>query len=329
MKAKVFKIISVLLALTVLVCCFTSCNGKNKDEGEDITKPSNEIEKPDEVLVDFEEYTLPGDEEETESTDAEDESSSVALTTKPSSNNGTTKPHSQNGNGSEGTTGSSGLTQKDMVALLNAAGYVYDKEQDIYYTDLNPWQRQFGFTGAYDSAAGHFNMVYTTFKCDFTYKNKAWRIQCWKGQYALLCGAEMGVYTKNINSTDDFYACANDDDLLEMGFDFYKTTRDYNRGNRLFYRPLEYHWWQTGFKFGYCNSRNCVVVMTLYAKDKAMADGIEKGLQNVKDANGKLNPFYKYGPDTMNKINLYQRKGNEFKIIWVTAGYENYTGSMA
>ena len=328
MKNKLFKLMAVFLAITVLLCCFTSCTAKKDDEEPSVTKPP-EIEKPSEDLVDLDDYTLPVDEDAKDKEPSSDASGET--TTKNNSSGTTTRPGTNSSSGESTTGGSSALTKSDMISLLNAAGYIYDEEQDIYYTHLNPWQRHFGFTGAYDTAASYMNMEYTTFKCDFAYAGKYWRIQCWKGQYALLCGAEMGVYTKDIDSdlSEDFYACANDDNLLEMGFDFYKTTKDYNAGNRLFYRPLEYHWWQTGFKFGYCNSRNCVVVMTLYAKDTAMADGIEKGLQKVKDENGKLNPFYKYGTAAARgKINLYQRKGNEFKIIWVTAGYENYSGSM-
>lgn len=326
MKNKLMRIVSLMIALSVFLCCLTACGKKDKEE--EITKGTDGIEAPPtENLVNFDDYTLPGEEESTEgeaSTSAKDESTSAQSTTAPAYSN-TTAPNVT------GSSGSSGVSKEQMVSLLNAAGYVYDAEQDIYYTSLNPWQRHFGFGGEYDTAAGYLNMEYVTFKCDFTYGSKYWRIQCWKGQYALLSGAEMGVYTKDINSdlSEDFYACANDDNLLEMGFDFYKTTKDYNDRNRLFYRPLEYHWWQTGFKFGYCNPTNCVAVMTLYAKDSAMADGIEKGLQNVKDKNGKLNPFYKYGTAaSKGKANIYQRTGNEFKIIWVTAGYTNYNGNM-
>lgn len=325
MKNKLFKLMAVFLAITVLLCCFTSCTAKKDDEEPSVTKPP-EIEKPDENLVNFDDYTLPGDEE---TTDEEQSSSGTGETT--TKNNSTVTPGSPNSSSSNSettTSASSGLTKADMISLLNAAGYVYDEEQDMYYTHLNPWQRQFGFTSEYDTAASYLNMEYTTFKCDFTYAGKMWRIQCWKGQYALLCGAEMGVYTKQAGTSGDFYACADDDDLLMMGFDFYKTTKDYNAGKKFFYRPLEYHWWQTGFKFGYANSKNCVAVMTLYAKDSAMADGIEKGLKNVKDNKGKLNAFVPYGPEAKGKLNIYQRKGNEFKIIWVTAGYENYSGSM-
>lgn len=333
MKHIAYKLFALCLALVMLVTCFTSCATKPKDEETSATRP-NDIEEPSDEYVDLGEYTLPGDDDPETS-----DNSSVTSTTKKDGNITTTKP-SGNGNGGASTTAPSGagngsgnsLTQSDIVSLLKAAGYIYDPVQDIYYTDLNPWQRHFGFTGSYDTAANYFNMSYTTFKCDFTYQGKYWRIQCWKGQYALLCGAEMGVYTKDINSSlsDDFYACANDDNLLEMGFDFYKTTQDYNNGKRLFYRPLEYHWWQTGFKFGYCNSKNCVVVMTLYAKDTEMANQIENGLRAVKDANGNLNPFYKYGTNlARDKANIYKRDGNQFTIRWVTAGYENYSGDMA
>ncbi|MCH5189088.1 MAG: DUF4474 domain-containing protein [Oscillospiraceae bacterium] len=335
MKSKLIKITSLLIALTVLLCCLTAC-GQKKPEEEEITKKPVDIEAPPtENLVDFDEYTLPEDEP---STDPEEEPSSSA-----ESSTGTTAPAPSTtkapNNGTNPTTSAPTTTQgyrtpttSEMKSLLKAAGYIYDEEQDIYYTDKYSWQRHFGFSGIYDEGASYLNMEYVTFKCDFTYNGKYWRIQCWKGQYALLCGAEMGVYTKDIDSSlsEDFYACANDDNLLEMGFDFYKTTKDYNNRNRLFYRPLEFHWWQTGFKFGYCNPTNCVAVMTLRAKDTAMADGIEKGLQNVTNKNGRLNPFYEYGTKaSQGKANLYQRSGNEFKIIWVNAGYTNYSGNMA
>lgn len=325
MKSKLMKVTSSLIALTVFLCCLTAC-GK-KDSEEEITKKSGEIEvPPTESLVDLDDYTLP--EESTDESESSSENPAGSTSPVQSTNSNAVDPtsptQSQGGNNSV-------LTKANMISLLNAAGYVYDAEQDIYYTHMNPWQRHFGFGSEYDTAAGYLNMEYMTFKCDFTYGEKYWRIQCWKGQYALLSGAEMGVYTKDIDSglSEDFYACANDDNLLEMGFDFYKTTKDYNDRNRLFYRPVEYHWWQTGFKFGYCNPTNCVAVMTLRAKDSTMADGIEQGLQTVKNKDGKLNPFYKYGSSSARgKANIYQRTGNEFKIIWVTAGYTNYNGNM-
>lgn len=325
MKSKMMKMTSSFIALTVFFCCFSACGKKEKEE--DITKKPVNIEAPStENLVDLDGYTIPEDSTSEEPSSAEPSSSTNASV--PNTSNTPVNPTNPT---NPTQSSSSGVSKEQMISLLNAAGYKYDPEQDIYYTDMYSWQRHFGFTGEYDTGAGYLNMEYVTFKCDFTYNGKYWRIQCWKGQYALLSGAEMGVYTKDIDSelSEDFYACANDDNLLEMGFDFYKTTKDYNNRNRLFYRPVEYHWWQTGFKFGYCNPTNCVAVMTLRAKDSEMADGIEKGLQNVKNKNGKLNPFYKYGSSSsQGKVNIYQRTGNEFKIIWLNAGYTNYSGNM-
>lgn len=349
MKNNLMRITSLLIALTVFLCCLTAC-GK-KESKEEITKNPVEIETPPpEDLVNLDDYMFTDDpNEESDVSDdtlttSEDESTTnrshtVTNTRQDSSNKTTDKttdsddrsPSDNQPTAEPNVTVNRKVTREDLISLLNAAGYVYDAEQDIYYTHMNPWQRRFGFGSQYDTAAGYLNMEYMTFKCDFTYGDKYWRIQCWKGQYALLCGAEMGVYTKDIDSdlSKDFYACANDDNLLEMGFDFYKTTKDYNERNRLFYRPLEYHWWQTGFKFGYCNPKKCVAVMTIRAKDSEMADEIEKGLLNVKGKNGGLNPFYKYGSsDSYGKSNLYQRKGNEIKIIWLDAGYTNYSGEM-
>ena len=327
MKNKLMRITSSLIALTVFLCCLTACGNKTEKE-EEITKKPGEIAAPEtENLVDFDDYTIP---EESSDEESSAEQSSSGTTSNSTTTAVDVSSWTTSSNESQTQSGS-GLTKADMISLLNAAGYSYDAEQDIYYTNMNPWQRHFGFTGEYDTGASYLNMEYLTFKCDFTYGDKYWRIQCWKGQYALLSGAEMGVYTKDIDSSlsEDFYACASDDNLLEMGFDFYKTTKDYNNRNRLFYRPVEFHWWQTGFKFGYCNPTNCVAVMTLRAKDSKMADGIERGLQNVKNKNGKLNPFYKYGSSSSSgKVNIYQRAGNEFKIIWVNAGYTNYNGNM-
>lgn len=328
MKNNLTKFLASFLALALALVSLAAC-GKKDGKTDDITKPSGGIEGPSETLdsaVDFNDYTLPGDVVDTEDPTAGTDIPELDITGITDSN--VTYPNDSTG-GSGQT--SDGLSQSDMISLLNAAGYEYDKEQDIYYTTLEPWQRHFGFTSEYDTAAGYVNMFYMTFKCDFTYGDKMWRIQCWKGQYALLSGAEMGVYTKDINSSlsDDFYACANNDNLLQMGFDFYKTMQDYNNHNKLFTRQLEYHWWQTGFKFGYCNPKTCVAVMTLYAKDTAMADGIEKGLKNVRNANGALNPFYKYGTNAaVNKGNIYKRDGNKFQILWTTAGYANYSGNL-
>ena len=175
--------------------------------------------------------------------------------------------------------------------ILGKFGYKYDPKQDIYYTDVDSWQRYFGFTDIYDQAAPLTNMWYLTLKADFRYGDLLWRLQWWKGQYGILEGAEMGVYTKDPADTSTFYQCADNDHLIDMYFEYYRTVKDFNDDDMLFSRE-EKHWWLTGFKFGYTAGANKSVLKgTLVAYDDKMADGIEAGLKAVTDANGKWNGF--------------------------------------
>lgn len=219
--------------------------------------------------------------------------------------------------------------------ILEVFGYKYDPVQNIYYTDVEAWQRNFGFADLYDNAAVYTTMWYKTLKIDFEYDGLLWRLQWWKGQYGVLEGAELGVYTKKPENEDfAFYKCADDDNLLEMQFDYYHSVDDYNKGNPLFTRYEQQHWWITGFKFGVCNPTSVVVKATIYVKpeETGMADGIEKGLQNLTDKKG--NPtgegFTEYKPWTpVEGYDYFVRDKladgtHVFYVIWKDAGYTNY-----
>ena len=225
------------------------------------------------------------------------------------------------------------VDSEQMRDILNLFGYKYDKSQDIYYTDVEAWQRNFGFADIYDSAAVFTNMWYKTLKIDFEYNDLLWRLQWWKGQYGVLEGAELGVYTKKPENVDSaFYRCAEDENLLEMYFEYYQTTADYNAKNPLFTRYEQEHWWITGFKFGTCDPTRNVVKAVLIAKDKEMADGIEAGLKNLTGQNNKPTGkgFVEYRPwDEGTASNYYVRNTLaddrvKFEVTWVDAGYTNF-----
>lgn len=319
MKSTALRILAALIAVIMIVCTFASCKGNGGDE-ETVTKPP-QVEGPgeDDELVDFEDFTI---DEGEPSTDAE-------APTSGSSGGGNDKtPTAPNieppTGGQSSNEDPSRLTTEQRLAILRTFGYEYDEEQKVFYSTLNPWQRHMGFGDEYDEMAQYANMRYTTIKVDFKYDGLLWRIQCWKGQYGVLAGGEMGVYTKDPNDdSTTFYECASDENLLEMSFKYYKTTADFNKKKPTFERKLQEHWWLTGFQFGYCDPKNCVMEMTLNARDKIMADGIEKGLLNVKDYNGDPDGFKQYKPGVKG-TDFYIRNGNTFKIIWLSAGYENY-----
>lgn len=309
MKSTIIRIIAAIMALVMVASCFAGCEKKTEEPG--VTKPQS-VEGPanDDVNVD--------DSTTTSTTTTTKPSTSTTTTTKPSTSTTTTTSSS----GSSGGT----LSQADMNAALNAAGYAYDANQQIYYSTMNPWQRHFGFGEEYDQAAVFANMRYTTLKADFEYDGLKWRLQWWKGQYGVLVGAELGVYTKdpNDNSTT-YYECASQEHLLEMSMDFYMSAKDYKSGNRLFYREEQAHWWLTGFKFGYADSRKLVVVATLKAFDHEMANAIEKSFEKLTGSAAGRQKF-KYMTELDGQTtDCYTRKGDTFTVVWEKAGFENYS----
>lgn len=325
MKSTLLRIFAAMMALVMMVCCLTACD-TTKDPENDITKPvdvegpNGENEFVDDGGVEWDDPSTTG-------------ATTTTTTTTQSSKETTTKKNSTSTNPTQsGSSSGSTITKEDLQQALNDAGYAYDKEQQVYYSTLEPWQRHFGFGDIYDDAAAYANMRYTTFKADFEYDGLLWRLQWWKGQYGILEGAELGVYTKDPNSTSDFYDCADNDHLIDMSFEYYRTGSDFKKDNMLFYRHEEPHWWLTGFKVGYVannNSSASVVVATLKAYDEDMADGIESGLRRLTDKNGtKVAGFVEYGPNTPTKCyDYYIRNGNTFKVVWQTKGYKNHQTS--
>lgn len=119
------------------------------------------------------------------------------------------------------------------------------------------WQSRFGYCDLYDMAASSGGMYLNTevmiFKYrsfapadklqDGTYKEKAWRIQLWKGLYNIYLGSEIGVYTGNPNTphtASKLYKCA-EDNLLPMQHSLY------HNGKKLFTTVYRTEWWDTGF----------------------------------------------------------------------------------
>ena len=318
MKSTIIRILAAMMALIMVACCFTACDNTKKPNDE-ITKPGN-VEEPttnDEGGVDWD--------------DPSTTTTTTTTTTTPSKETTTKKP-STTKTPTTTVPEVSMPTKEEMNGYLNAAGYAYDAEQQVYYSTLHPWQRNFGFGAIYDDAAAYANMRYTTLKADFEYDGLLWRLQWWKGQYGILEGAELGVYTKDPASTSDFHDCADDEHLMEMSFEYYRTGKDFRNNHRLFYREEQEHWWLTGFKVGSVangNSSASVVVAKLKAYDEDMADGIESGLRRLTDKNeNRVAGFVEYGPNVPAKsYDYYIREGNNFTVVWQTKGYKNHTGS--
>ena len=88
-----------------------------------------------------------------------------------------------------------------LAQAVYAAGFVYDPNQDIILSRMDPLQRNFGYAFGYDAAALGMSANLDCEPIFFDYDGKHWMIELWKGQYGLETGCEVGVYTRAIGST--------------------------------------------------------------------------------------------------------------------------------
>jgi len=166
----------------------------------------------------------------------------------------------------------------ERVAELNQEiqpfGFAYEPYQDIFYSLMNPWQRELGYCRLYDEASAALSMIIDSEPIRFEYNGRKWLIEFWKGQYGMNTGCEVGIYYTTgldlnipglFNGT--FYFCVKDEDCINMSFALRK------KGNLLFTRN-GYHWWLTGFKLGEFSKPSDLsmdITMDLYDRKMAIA----------------------------------------------------------
>ena len=165
---------------------------------------------------------------------------------------------------------------------IEIAGYGYDSVQDIFYCNMNSWQRNMGYSRLYDEISAPFGMILDCEPIYFKYEGKLWLIELWKGQYDLNTGCEVGVYTTeepilNIPGMYKymFYNCASNEDRLTMSFSLYKN------GDLLFERD-DKHWWLAGFKLGaYSEPSELTMDLNITLKNQDMCRAFVEGLKAV------------------------------------------------
>ncbi len=169
------------------------------------------------------------------------------------------------------------------------AGFAYSKEQDIFYSTLDAWQRNFGYSRLYDEGAAHFAMIVDSEPVYFEYNGKRWLIEFWKGQYGMTTGCEVGIYnTKRPDISipgiidGNYYDCASDEDMLNISYTFYKN------GQMLFSREGR-HWWLTGFKLGeFSQPSELTMDISLTLKDKVMLNAFMGGMLETGYSNNEI-----------------------------------------
>lgn len=205
-----------------------------------------------------------------------------------------------------------------MIEHKQVFGYKYSFRDDYYYTnDKNCWQSNYGFAKFYDLVAPYLLLEYDYVRVYFTYENKDWMIQLWKGQYGLLFyGAEQGVYNKphsdKAPNIFTMYNCAGKSDWLDMDMTLYHDKSGNGNYVRELSRDYGKYWWCTGFKEGHLRRQEPAselrTVGTITLKDAEMTRLFTDGLKQLGfgEAESKDN----IGLDT------FYTDGNSVHFVW-------------
>lgn len=174
-----------------------------------------------------------------------------------------------------------GTGSDELDKAIEIFGYSYDPKQDIFYSTMDPWQRNIGYCRLYDEAAAPLGMIIDCEPIYFEYLDKKWMIGFWKGQYDLVTGCEIGVYTGALDLnilglfSGAYYTCASNADLLQMSYTLKKN------GKTLFTREGK-HWWLTGFKLGeFSEPSELTMDINITLHNVIMRDAFVTGLWNA------------------------------------------------
>ncbi|MBQ6264128.1 MAG: DUF4474 domain-containing protein [Clostridia bacterium] len=182
------------------------------------------------------------------------------------------------------------VTSRRMIPhFLLSISYRYSNLGDYYYSDNDyAWQKPFGFIRLYDNASQIIGYQYDFVRLPFTYGNKDWLIELWKGQYGLFqMGGEIGVYTKYSVGFGDtlasVYNCAGKSDWLNMEMTLYHTLSN-GTVRREFTRDYGKYWWCDGYKVGSLTkskpARELQMVSRITLKDEKMAQAFAKSMKS-------------------------------------------------
>ncbi|MDD2361859.1 MAG: DUF4474 domain-containing protein [Oscillospiraceae bacterium] len=168
----------------------------------------------------------------------------------------------------------------DLNDAIEFSGFAYDPEEDIFYSLMNPWQREYGYCRFYDESAAALSMIIDAEPIYFDYDGKHWLIEFWKGQYGMTTGGEVGIYNTDSDSglidwNGRHYQSANDHEMLHI------TTTVYKNGRPLINRQ-DVHWWLTGFVLGEFSQPDELTMIIRITFDNAqMRNAFIKGLQKA------------------------------------------------
>ena len=113
--------------------------------------------------------------------------------------NSTAKPNTSTNSGTNST--QRPITTKKPATTATTKVTTTQATPSSVYNSL-AYQRKFGFNKYYDMGAMFVNFYLQTIRAYFTYDNKDWLIELWKGEYAMATvGCEVGFYYREHNQS--------------------------------------------------------------------------------------------------------------------------------
>jgi len=164
------------------------------------------------------------------------------------------------------------IRPENFENIYNELGFAYDKNQDIFYSEIEAWQREYGYCRLYDEAAITMGMVIDCEPIKFEYNSKQWLAELWKGQYGMTTGAEIGIYYR---TDKEIYQSLKNDELIPMSVTLLKN-------NRKIFKRAQKHWWLTGFKLGeFSTPEELSALYQIKFPDRKMAQAFEEAAINI------------------------------------------------
>lgn len=135
-----------------------------------------------------------------------------------------------------------------LSSLIEPMGYAYDMHRDIFTSQVDAWQRSYGYCAFFDSTAPFFQMVFDCEPIYFDYSGRTWMIEIWKGQYGINSGCEVGIYRAATQIAParrkhTMFHAVSDEEMLPICISFSKR-------QQCLFEISKRHWWLAGFSMG-------------------------------------------------------------------------------
>lgn len=206
-----------------------------------------------------------------------------------------------------------------LSSLIAPFGYCYDDRLDLISSRNDAWQREAGYTSLFDRAAASFHMIFDFLPVYFSYQDRTWLIEFWKGQYGINTGAEIGVYyADRVLSPDEFstahFQSVSDADMLPMSFVLYQK-------KNVLTKISKKTWWLTAFCMGlFSNPTDLSMNACIEFPDRDMAHCFYYALlktgfdqKNVRLCGGELQLCFCGSPNSpYNRFEKLQRRWAQF-----------------